>query len=105
MIKQYFILYFIILHHRWDGGNCIDSPGSNHNNAQFTQTVGIISDADDDNSRYSKDDFGVIFRKIFGPIGMLIVILVIIGVCIVFHNKKYVKPFNSCIIEHTFVGP
>ena len=42
---------------------------------------------DDDTN--GTDDIDIIVQKIFGPLGMVIVIMVIIGVCIVLHNKKY----------------
>ena len=44
---------------------------------------------DDDTN--GNDDIDIIVQKIFGPLGMIIVIMVIIGVCIVLHNKKYSK--------------
>ena len=44
-----------------------------------------------ENDSNGNDDIDLIVQKIFGPLGMIIVIMVIIGVCIVLHNKKYQK--------------
>ena len=74
---------------RWDGGDCVHSPGSNKDPVQDSLAVSDEEGAEEEeDDRSSNDDISRVLNKLFGSLGFLIVVLLIIGVCIVLHNHK-----------------
>ena len=79
---------------RWDDSKseCLHSPGSSSDTNRSREKYNPIQMRDEiDDDTNGTDDIDIIVQKIFGPLGMVIVIMVIIGVCIVLHNKKYLN--------------
>ena len=73
---------------RWDGGDCVHSPGSNKDPVRDSLAVSDEEGAEEEEDRSSNDDISRVLNKLFGSLGFLIVVLLIIGVCIVLHNHK-----------------
>ena len=72
-------------------GQCIDAPGFGvfaepAKHADYAKKRDEEEDEDGDLS--SIHNTGVVLRKFVGPISMSFLILIIAGVCIVFHNAK-----------------
>ena len=77
-----------ILLSRWNGTQCVSSPGHGVKERQ--------NFAPDDRERLTepkvvRDDLSLIVSNLMGPLGLILTILIIIGVCIIIHNHKYKK--------------
>ena len=88
---------------RWDESQseCLDSPGSSSDRNISREKYKPFQMKDEiENDSNGNDDIDLIVQKIFGPLGMIIVIMVIIGVCIVLHNKKYYRKNRNAKIKY-----
>ena len=76
-------------HTKYVEGQCIDAPGFGvfvepAKHADYAKK----RDEEEDEDLSSIHNTGVVLRKFVGPISMSFLILIIAGVCIVFHNAK-----------------
>ena len=68
---------------RWNGTQCVSSPGQGVKGRQgATPEDRIIQ------PKVVRDDLSLILSNLMGPLGLILTILIIIGVCIIIHNHK-----------------
>ena len=73
----------VIFSSRWNGTQCVASPGHGVKERQnFTPEDRLIE------PKVVRDDLSLILSNLMGPLGLILTILIIIGVCIVIHNHK-----------------
>ena len=67
---------------RWNGSRCVPSEGHPKVRENFSPAEREVA------PQAVRDSSSVILSNLMGPLGLILTILIIVGVCIIIHNHK-----------------
>ena len=71
---------------RWNGSSCVSSPG--HGVTQKFKERDTFTPVDREREAVRDSSVSIIVSNLMGPLGLILTILMIVGVCILIHNHK-----------------